>query len=195
MTSTRMDVPLGCIAAVVTHLEMTQPPSVAPAPPAGCELRRAHRPSLDWYRDLFRKVGEEWLWFSRLVMDDAALRQIVEDPAVEIYGALEQGRDIGMVELDFRVDGACELVFFGVVAERIGRGSAAWMIAEALRLAWRPGVGRVWLHTCTLDHPAAVPFYEKNGFRAYRREIEIDPDPRLDGTVPRTAAPYHPVLG
>lgn len=195
MTSMRIAVPPGCIAAVVTHLEMLgPPPGEAPRLPRGCELRHVPQPTTQWYRALYRAVGEDWLWFSRLELPESELAAILSEPAVEVYVAQESGRDIGMVELDWRVPGECELVFFGVIAERIGRGAAAWMIAAATQLAWRPGVRRFWLHTCSLDHPAAVPFYEKHGFRAYKREVEIDPDPRLSGTVSRNAAVYHPIL-
>ena len=194
MTSIRIPVPPGCIAAVVTHLETLAPPPIMSNPPAGCELQRVPAPTTSWYRELYRAVGEDWLWFSRLLLPGAELAAILADPAVEVYAAREDGRDIGMVELDRRVPNECELVFFGVIAEYIGRGAAAWIIAEATRLAWRPEVQRFWLHTCTLDHPAAVPFYEKHGFRAYKREVEIDPDPRLGSAVRRDAATFHPIL-
>ncbi len=182
------DVPAGHIAAVVTDLEMTAPPA-DPGPAA--ELVRWHRPDLDAYRALFREVGEEWLWFSRLSLADDALAAILRDPQVELYAG-PAGESI--VELDFREEGACEIAFFGLVPSMTGRGEGRMLMSAALALAWREGVGRVWLHTCTLDHPAALPFYLSCGFRAMRRRIEIEPDPRLDGRIPPQAAAHHPVI-
>ena len=64
-----------------------------------------------------------------------------------------------------------------------------------LALAWRPDLRRVHVHTCTLDHPAALPAYLKAGFRAYKRAFESFPDPRLTGLLPGDAAPQIPLIG
>ena len=109
---------------------------------------------LDWFRDLYRRVGEEWLWFSRLQMTDADLAAIIQSPLVEVYALVEDGRDEGLLELDFRVSGQCELGFFGVTAKLIGSGAGRWLMNRALERAWSRQVARVWVHTCTLDHPA-----------------------------------------
>ncbi len=189
------DVPAGRIAAVVTWLEMR-----APAPPRrevgdrDWELRREPQPDLDWYRDLFRRVGEEWLWFSPLTMTDEGLGAIVHDPGVEVYALWHQGRAEGLLELDFREEGACELVFFGLTPALIGTGAGRWMMNRAINYAWAKPLERFWLHTCTLDHPGAVAFYLRSGFAATRRQIEIAPDPRLAGLAPATVAPNMPII-
>ena len=185
----------GELAAVVTFLEMHSPPE-AQLPSSRLSLRRIENPSADDYRALFRLVGAPWLWFSRLAMDDDALGAIILDPAVELYAvADEQGRDSGMVELDFRDAGQCELAFIGLVPDLSGRGHGRWLLAEALRRAWREGVTRVHVHTCSLDHPAALPAYRRAGFTPYKRAIERFPDPRLLGILPRNCAPQVPLLG
>ena len=102
-------VPAGKIAAVVTHLEMTARPALRPDPPGAWTLRRVETPDLDWFRDLYRRVGEEWLWFSRLQMADADLAAIIQSPLVEVYALVQDGRDEGLLELDFREAGQCEL--------------------------------------------------------------------------------------
>jgi GNAT superfamily N-acetyltransferase len=188
------DVPAGKIAAVVTHLEMTERPALRPDPPGVWTLRRVETPDLDWYRDLHRRVGEEWLWFSRLQMADAELATIIQSPLVEVYALVQDGRDEGLLELDFREAGQCELVFFGVTAKLIGGGAGRWLMNRALERAWSRPVVRVWVHTCTSDHPAAVAFYQRSGFRAFRRQVEIADDPRLDGTAPRSAAGHVPII-
>ena len=76
----------------------------------------------------------------------------------------------------------------------IGSGAGRWLMNRALELAWSRPVSRFWVHTCTLDHPSAVAFYERSGFRAFRQQIEIADDPRLDGTAPRGAARHVPII-
>jgi len=188
------DVPAGKIAAVVIHLEMTTPPARRDDPPGAWSLRKVDTPALDWYRDLFRRVGEDWLWFSRARMSDADLAAIINAPDIEIYALAVDGRDEGLLELDFREAGQCELVYFGVTARLIGTGAARFLMNRALQRAWSNGVRRVWVHTCTLDHPSAVAFYQRSGFRPFRRQIEIADDPRLDGTAPRDAARHVPII-
>jgi GNAT superfamily N-acetyltransferase len=188
------DVPAGKIAAVVTHLEMTERPAPRSDPPAPWTLRRVETPGLDWYRDLHRRVGEEWLWFSRLQLADAELAAIIQAPLVEVHALVQDGRDEGLLELDFREAGQCELVYFGVTAKLIGGGAGRWLMNRALERAWSHPVTRVWVHTCTFDHPAAVAFYQRSGFRAFRRQIEIADDPRLNGIAPRSVARHVPVI-
>ncbi|WP_407167270.1 GNAT family N-acetyltransferase [Bradyrhizobium sp. ORS 111] len=188
------DVPAGKIAAVVTHLEMTACPSRRDDPPGAWRLRRVERPALDWYRDLYRRVGEEWLWFSRARMSDATLAVLIHTPGVEVHALSADGSDEGLLELDFREPGQCELVFFGVTSKLIGTGAGRYLMNRALELAWRNDVGRVWMHTCTFDHPSALAFYQRSGFRPFRRQIEVANDPRLDGTTPRDVARHVPVI-
>ena len=188
------DVPAGKIATVVTHLEMTELPALPSDPHGTWSLRRVEAPGLDWYRDLFRRVGEEWLWISRSRMFDAKLAAIIHSPLVEVYALAHGGCDEGLLELDFREAGQCEIVFFGVTAKMFGSGAGRWLMNRALELAWSRPIARLWLHTCTHDHPGAVAFYQRSGFRAFRRQIEIEEDPRLDGTAPRDAAGHVPVI-
>jgi GNAT superfamily N-acetyltransferase len=188
------DIPAGKIAGVVTHLEMTARPVPRPDPAGAWSLRRVESPALDWFRDLYRRVGEQWLWFSRLQMTDAELAAIIQSPRVEVYALAHEGRDEGLLELDFRESGQCELAFFGVTERLIGSGAGRWLMNRALEIAWSRPIGRVWVHTCTFDHPAALAFYQRSGFRPFRQQIEIADDPRLDGTVPRDVARHVPVI-
>lgn len=185
----------GMVATVVTHLEMLERPRPAPIPPAPLRLVPWKQPDLGAYRTLFRRVGTPWLWFSRLVMADSDLAAILHDPAVEIYAVTDpRGTEVGLLELDFRSLPNCELSFFGLVPELNGKGLGRWLMAQAKSLAWRKGVERFWVHTCTLDSPAALAFYVRWGFTPYGREIEIFADPRLAGILPREAAPHVPLL-
>jgi len=189
------DVPAGKIAAVVTHLEMTARPSRRDDPPGSWSLRKVDTPAPDWYRDLYRRVGEEWLWFSRARMTDTELAAIIRAPDIEIYALVADGRDEGLLELDFRETGQCELVYFGLTGGLIGRGAARFLMNRALEIAWSRDLHRFWVHTCTFDHPSAVAFYQRSGFRPFRRQIEVADDPRLDGTAPRDVAKHVPIIG
>jgi GNAT superfamily N-acetyltransferase len=188
------DVPAGKIAAVVTHLEMTERPTLPRDPPGAWTLRRVEAPGLEWFRDLYHRVGEEWLWFSRARITDAELAAIVQSPLVEVYALVHDGCDEGLLELDFRTLGQCELAFFGVTAKLIGSGAGRWLMNRALERAWSQSVARVRVHTCTFDHPAALAFYQRSGFRPFRRQIEVADDPRLDGTTPRNVAKHVPII-
>jgi len=188
-------VPDSELAAVVTYLQMARPPDLA-VPPSPLSLQRVEVPEPEHYRDLFRLVGSRWLWFSRLIMDDAHLAAIIQHPKVELYAALdEQGREAGMIELDFREPKECELAFIGLVPELAGQGHGKWLLAEAIHRAWREGVERVHVHTCSLDHPAALGAYRRAGFTPFKRAIERFPDPRLLGFLPKDCAPQVPLLG
>jgi GNAT superfamily N-acetyltransferase len=188
------DISAGKIAAVVTHLEMTACPAPPPDPAGAWTLRRVEMPPLDWFRDLYRRVGEEWLWFSRIRLPDAELSAIIHAPLVEVYALEHEGRDEGLLELDFRDAGQCEIVFFGITAKLIGSGAGSWLMSRTLELAWSRPVRRVWVHTCTFDHPSALAFYQRSGFRPFRRQIEVADDPRLDGSAPRDVARHVPVI-
>ena len=187
--------PNGELAAVVTYLEMRRP--VEPAVPASpLSLKRIEVPEPEHYRALFRLIGAPWLWFSRLIIDDAHLAGIIQHPKVELYTVIDQnGAEVGMLELDFREPCECELAFIGLVPDLSGKGHGRWLLSEAVRLAWREGADRVHVHTCSLDHPAALGAYRRAGFTPYKRAIERFPDPRLLGVLPKDCAPQIPLLG
>lgn len=189
------DVPPAKLANVVTNLEMRECPPLRPeAPGLRVRLRRMDAAGVAAYRTLFHKVGDEYLWFSRLVLDDERLREIIGDPNVEVYAVEHDGLDEGMLELDFRTPGEGEIAFFGLTDALVGTGAGRWLMNRALEIAWARPISRLWVHTCTLDHPSAVAFYMRSGFVPYKRQIEICDDPRVAGFVPRSAAPNEPIL-
>ncbi len=189
-----IDVPAGQLAAVVTYLEMRSAPIdrlIVPSPLVLAPIR----PTPDAYRSLFRAVGAPWLWFSRLIMRDGALRAIIDHPAVDLFEVRDGESAVGMLELDRRVAGSCELAFVGLVPACAGQGHGRWLLAEAVTRAWGGDTRRVHVHTCSLDHPAALPAYRRAGFVAVERKVELFIDPRLAGILPIDAAPHIPLLG
>jgi GNAT superfamily N-acetyltransferase len=190
-----VDLPSGKLASIVTYLELRTPKDIFAAPPAEFEIRRVERPELDWYRRLYRKVGEPWLWFSRLRMSDDALQAILGDPSVDVFALSYEGADLGLLEFDRRKFPDIEVAYFGVTLALIGNGAGRALLAHGLDAEWKHQPERIWLHTCTADHPGALSFYRKFGFEPYKRAVEIADDPRLTGDMPRTAGPHVPIIG
>ena len=187
-------VPAGKIAAVVTSLDMLARPAPRPEPELKLSLHHVARPALDWFRALYRNVGADWLWYTRLAMPDAALAAIIHDPKIEVHVLRSDAEEAGLLELDFRMADECEVSFFGLTPTFIGTGAGRWLMNQALERAWSRPLRRVWIHTCTFDHPGALAFYLRSGCRPFRREIEVCDDPRLSGVLPRTASPHIPII-
>ena len=188
---TCIPVPSGQIATIVTSLEMLAPPSVSE--PVKSALRFAHWAApVDQtrYLSLFRHVGAPWLWRGRLVMGTAELAGVLDAPTTSVHVATRRdGTPVGLLELDFSVPQTCEIAYFGLIPGMTGHGHGRWLMAHAMRLAWIDGIRRVWVHTCDLDHPSAVAFYQRQGFVPFERAVEIYPDPRAAGLYDSDAAP------
>lgn len=190
-----MPVPPGQVATIVTTLEMTQRPRPAPVAASPLRLVRWKSPEPEKYRILFRRVGEPWLWFSRLVMADVDLTALLTDPRTEIFAICDpKGVEIGLLELDFREASTCRIALLGLVPPLTGQGLGRWLMSQALMLGWRKGVERMTVQTCTLDHPRALPFYLGAGFHPVARAVETFDDPRLTGVLDSNAAPHIPLL-
>ncbi len=188
-------VPAGHIATVMTSLEMCERPRHRQMPFAPLRLIRWPRPALAAYRGLYRRVGEPWLWYERLQMDDNALASLIHTPTTQIHAVVDvRGTEVGLLELDFAEPGHCEIAHFGLAREWTGQGYGHWLMAQTMTLAWRPDVRRLWMHSATFDHPGTLRFLVSCGFRPFSRAVEIVPDPRLNGTLPREAAPHMPVI-
>jgi GNAT superfamily N-acetyltransferase len=190
------DLPPGKIAAIVTSLEMFAPPAKRADPPglSGFSLEPIGRDDVARYLAIYRVLGERWMWFSRLTKPRAELEAVFADPAIAVYAVCHEGRDVGLLELDFRVAGEGELAFFGLDEPVVGKGAGRWLMNRALALAWAKPISRFWVHTCTLDHPAALAFYQRSGFTVFKRGVEVDDDPRLSGKLRRDAVTHHPVI-
>lgn len=190
------DLPQGKVANVATCLQMFEAPAghTPLATPDGCRLDLLGAGQAERYRTLYARVGEPWLWFSRLSwsLDEIASR--LRDKDIEALALTGPGGDSGILELDFRADGDVELSFFGLAPASIGSGLGRYLMSEAITRAFARGQRRFWVHTCTLDHPSALGFYIRSGFTPYKRLIEVADDPRLTGLSSPDAAPHVPVI-
>lgn len=191
----------GQIANVVTCLEMLSPPKAQTLRPGdeNFALTPWKEASIEAFRDLFRRVGQDWLWHSRLHMADEKLRSILDHTDVDLYRLMLGDNVLGVLELDFREQKQCELSFFGLVPEAIGKGAGRYLINRAIDLAWhrdaaKAPIERFWVHTCTFDHPNALRFYQNAGFVPYAFMVEVQDDPRLTGHLPRHVGQHVPLL-
>ena len=189
-----LEIPAGQVASIVTYLEMREPPAASSGRTADSFDLDRLTDDVARYRALFAHIGEPWLWFGRAVMDDAQVAGILTHPDVEAFAVVVDGADIGLLELDFRNQGEVELAYLGLVPGTTGRGFGRSLMDEAIRRAFERPVDRFFVHTCSLDHPGALTFYVRSGFRPYKRAVEIADDPRLQGFLPLTCAPQVPII-
>jgi ribosomal protein S18 acetylase RimI-like enzyme len=160
------------VTATRTYLEMTEPGSLRPARIVLDNLAIAYveRPQASLWRWLYTEVGRQHRWFDRLPWSDEEAQAYLDDPAISLWLATVDGATAGYFELRREPDGAVEIVYFGLLAEYTGRGLGGQLLTEAVARAWASGARRVWLHTCTFDHPAAIPNYLRRGFTVFRIE-------------------------
>jgi GNAT superfamily N-acetyltransferase len=187
------DLQAGKIANVVTFLEMRERPECKVRPDPSLSLIRLVGGDAARYFAIYRTVGDRWLWFSR-VRDGAALPALLDHPQLEALVLRQRGSDIGLLELDRRSQGEVEIAFFGLVETEIGRGIGRWLMNEAIGRAFAQPIARLFVHTCTFDHPRALNFYRSAGFKPYKIAIEVLDDPRLTGLLPSHSAPHIPII-
>jgi GNAT superfamily N-acetyltransferase len=135
------------------------------------------------YRRLYREVGQPWFWHERLKWTDAELEEHLTNPNVAVWELMADGESAGYFELYHHEDASVEIDYFGLIPRFIGRGLGGTMLTRAIQEAWALGGTRVWLHTCTLDSPRALPGYKARGFRPYkteRLEVDIEGDEVVD---------------
>ena len=182
----------------VTYLQMTSPPGRAPRPAPSRDqpvmLIKAENPTVAFYRHLYAEVGLPWLWFERCEMSDTVLDSVIRNKNVSIYVLYVGGIPAGFAELDARqppndTDRDLHLAYFGLVTEFIGYRLGPYFLDAVINIAWTRDIDRLWLRTCTLDHPAALPVYQKAGFEAYSQERHLIQAPRIRGIIPTVANP------
>ena len=159
------------VDVTVYYLEMYSPSDRSvPAPRDGLTVIEVPTPDVSYYRNLYNAVGKDYHWLSRRKLSDAELAAIICAPLNELHVLHVNGVPAGFSELVRREGGQIELVQFGLLPEFIGQGLGKWFLQWTIDKAWSYQPRRLWLHTCTLDHPAAVPTYKRGGFSQYKEE-------------------------
>ena len=179
-----------------THLEMKDPAELRPAKPSSTpfELARAEIPCPELNRFLYTAVGARFTWYSRLPWDYARWLEWLARPELETWVAYVSGTPAGYFELERQGGDQVEVAYFGLLPAFIGKGLGGALLTAAVRRAWKMGAARVWLHTCDLDHPRAIPNYEARGFRICKVETApeeipdspLEPWPGADTCCPST---------
>ena len=188
-------VPAGKLVNAVTWFEIREPPRQAPPRQAidtDVELAPVTPAEIGLCRHLFVAIGTPWLWSLAYAPKHACSEEY--DHPKDIFFARFERRSIGIVAFEGRDGRDVEITWFGLTPEATGRKLGRRVMAAALALAWRSRPDRVWLHTCSFDHPAATRFYSGCGFVPYATGFEIMDDPRLTGQLPRDAAPQVPLI-
>ena len=160
------------IPMVVTFLEMTAKPAALPPPtPRGkVAMLRAGHPPVHFYRYLYNTIGEPYFWVERRKLSDEALAALIQHPDVELYVLYLDGSPAGMAELDMRDPVTGQLAYFGLMPEAVGKRLGYFFLYHAVMNAWAKPISKLLVNTCTLDHPRALPLYQRMGFVPYSRE-------------------------
>ena len=136
--------------------------------PRGLEISMVTEPAFEINRDLYRDVGAKWGWTDRLPWTDQQWGAHVNRPELQTWTASVDGELAGYFVLEFQAPGDVEIIYFGLLDQFTDRGFGGAMLSEAVKRAWSFGdVHRVWVHTCTKDHPAALANYRSRGFQLY----------------------------
>lgn len=160
------------VQTTITYLTLHAPPEPPPAKPSGFDLKllRAEKIPLGYYRYLYGAVGANWLWFERLLLDDRELARRIHAPGVEVTVLYADGAPAGYFEIEFNRTERAGLAYFGLTPDWSGRKIGPWFLGQAIREGLSRGAQALTVNTCTLDHPAALPLYQRLGFRLIRRE-------------------------
>lgn len=160
-------------AITTTYLEMTSAASLIPKQAAvGLQVIECQIKQFQFNRFLYQLVGQDWQWVDKLSWSDEAWQAYAEDDNLRTWVAYVSGSPAGYFELQ-QNGGDVEIAYFGLAPQFIGQGLGGYLLTEAIRCAWDwPGTKRVWVHTCTLDHPSALSNYKARGMRVYRVETK-----------------------
>ena len=162
---------MGLVDVTVYYLDMLAPTQRSvPSPRDGLTVLQVRSPSVSYYRFLYNAVGSDYQWFSRRNISDNELANIIHDPRNEVFVLHVDGSPAGFADFDRREPDEIEMVQFGLFGEFIGQGLGKWFLQWIIDQAWSYEPKRFWLHTCSLDHPAALPNYKKAGFELYKTE-------------------------
>jgi len=162
-----------------TYLELLKPGDLVAASSSDRRLRleRVEECPASFHRYLYAEVGRAYHWVDRRGWTDEQTLAYLASPAVALWVLYWAGAPAGYFELKHHDDGSVEIAYFGLLPEFTRRGFGKHLLTEAVKQAWADGARRVWLHTCTLDDPAALPNYLARGFRPFKTEGYVTETP------------------
>lgn len=185
-----MNLPI--IESLVTYLEMTSNPGLTQVPLGEFSLSRDACPQVDSYLDIYRKVGRDYIWNYRPGQSREEIKGIIESPSQWLYLLHHDGKVVGMAELDASNPKDIELVHFGLLPSYLHQGIGKPFLHNITSIVWESGPERMWLSTCGMDHPKAIRFYEKAGFKIFKTKMAEFIDYRFSDFYSMTDAPQIP---
>jgi len=158
------------IQVITYHLEMTDPGMLRPATRRvdGLSIIQAQIPLPALNRFLYAEVGADWAWVDRLAWSDEEWRTWIDRPQLMTWVAYLRGTPAGYFELEMQPGNDVEIAYFGLLPQFIGKGIGGILLTRAIECSWGMGAERVWVHTCTLDHPQALSNYQARGLRLFK---------------------------
>jgi GNAT superfamily N-acetyltransferase len=163
------------IPVTVTFLEMTAPPGHYPPLPVGRQiaLLKTRNIPLHYYRYLMDRVGRKWHWVNALRLSDEELAEGLAAPGRDVRVLYLDGAPAGFFDLKPHLPESVELAYFGMMEQAMGQGIGRWFLGAAIEAAWSTSPTFITVQTCTLDHPAALPLYQKLGFSPVGQSREL----------------------
>jgi GNAT superfamily N-acetyltransferase len=163
------------IPVTVTFLEMTAPPGHYPPLPVGRQiaLLKTRNIPLHYYRYLMDRVGRKWHWVNALRLSDEELAEGLTAPGRDVRVLYLDGAPAGFFDLKPHLPESVELAYFGMMEQAMGQGIGRWFLGAAIEAAWSTSPTFITVQTCTLDHPAALPLYQKLGFSPVGQSREL----------------------
>jgi GNAT superfamily N-acetyltransferase len=163
-------------AVTTYHLEMTDPAALRPSRATGLdlEIKQARVPCPELNRFFYTAVGGDWFWIDRLPWNYQRWLTYLDRPELETWIGYHAGTPAGYFELEAQPGSNVEIVYFGILAQFVGKGLGGALLTAAVERAWQMGPTRVWVHTCTLDHPSALGNYVARGFRIFKQELACE---------------------
>ncbi len=153
------------------HYELIEKKCTVVEPPCnGLTIMPVKKPTIDFYRFLYNTVGRNFSWFDRKLMNDSELKSIIHSENTYIFVLYKDGNPAGFAEFNY-TSKEIELVYFGIMEEFHGMKLSNYFLSITINQMREYDHTRIWLHTCELDHPAAVYIYEKAGFVKFKEEI------------------------
>ena len=158
----------------VYHLEMLSPDQLSASPvKPELQLQECEVRQYQLNRFLYQWVGENWEWQEKLAWSDGQWQAYAERDELRTWLALHRGSPAGFYELERQPADTVEIKYFGLAQPFIGKGFGGYMLSHALQSAWDwAETRRVWVHTCTLDHPGALSNYQARGMILFKTEVE-----------------------
>ena len=141
-----------------------------------CELFEINPPDFQINKFFYKQIGKSYRWIDRLIWDDVKWMNYTNNSNLETYIMSDNEELIGFFELLFNPDTSkCEIAYFGILDQYIGKKYGGYLLSEALKLGFRKNTKKVWLHTCSLDHKNALKNYLKRGMKIFKSEtINVD---------------------